>query len=76
MISLFSRKVALAIGESLESVCSMQEKERKELMEVLGFKVMNIPRDMSGEKTFVWSSALAHHHALKQSRNTAIKVLN
>ena len=41
MISIFSRKVALAIGESLESVCSMQEKERKELMEVLGFKVMN-----------------------------------
>jgi len=33
------RKVALAIGESLESVCSMQEKERKELIEVLGFKV-------------------------------------
>ena len=50
MISLFSRKVALAIGESLESVCSMQEKERKELMEVLGFKVMNIPSDLSGEK--------------------------
>ena len=50
MISLFSRKVALAIGESLESVCSMQEKERKELMEVLGFKVMNILRDLSGEK--------------------------
>ena len=41
MISIFSRKVALAIGESLESVCSMQEKERKELMEVLGFKVMS-----------------------------------
>ena len=49
MISIFSRKVALAIGESLESVCSMQEKERKELMEVLGFKVMNIRRDLSGE---------------------------
>ena len=50
MISLFSRKVALAIGESLESVCSMQEKERKELMEVLGFKVIDILRDLLGEK--------------------------
>ena len=50
MISIFSRKVALAIGESLESVCSMQEKERKELMEVLGFKVKNVLRDLSGEK--------------------------
>ena len=34
-----SRKVAAAIGETLESVCAMQDKERKELMEVLGFKV-------------------------------------
>ena len=34
-----SRKVAVAIGETLESVCAMQDKERKELMEVLGFKV-------------------------------------
>ena len=50
MIPIFSRKVALAIGESLESVCSMQEKERKELMEVLGFKVIDILRDLSGEK--------------------------
>ena len=51
MISILSRKVALAIGESLESVCSMQEKERKELMEVLGFKVINILRDLFEEKT-------------------------
>ena len=31
--------MAAAIGETLESVCAMQDKERKELMEVLGFKV-------------------------------------
>ena len=36
------RKVAAAIGESLESVCAMQDKERKELMEVLGFEVENL----------------------------------
>ena len=34
-----SRRVAAAIGETLESVCAMQDKERKEPMEVLGFKV-------------------------------------
>ena len=34
------RKVATAIGETLESVCAMQDKERKELMEVLGLKVV------------------------------------
>ena len=33
------RKVAIAIGETVESVCAMQDKERKELMEVLGLKV-------------------------------------
>ena len=37
--SFFGRKVAIAIGETVESVCAMQEKERKELMEVLGLKV-------------------------------------
>ena len=36
------RKVAAAIGESLESVCAMQDKERKELMEVLGLEVENL----------------------------------
>jgi len=48
------RKVALAIGESLESVCSMQEKERKELMEVLGFKVeakLEIPDSDGDDET-------------------------
>ena len=37
--SFCGRKVAIAIGETVESVCAMQEKERKELMEVLGLKV-------------------------------------
>merc|ERR1712013_378289 len=48
------RKVALAIGESLESVCSMQEKERKELIEVLGFKVeaqLEIPDSDGDDET-------------------------
>ena len=35
-----SRKVAMAIGETLESVCAMQDKERRDLMEVLGLKVV------------------------------------
>ena len=35
----FGRKIAIAIGETVESVCAMQDKERKELMEVLGLKV-------------------------------------
>ena len=37
--SFCGRKIAIAIGETVESVCAMQEKERKELMEVLGLKV-------------------------------------
>ena len=38
--SFCGRKIAIAIGETVESVCAMQEKERKELMEVLGLKVV------------------------------------
>ena len=37
--SFCGRKIAIAIGETVESVCAMQDKERKELMEVLGLKV-------------------------------------
>merc|ERR1719495_1176621 len=55
------RKVALAIGESLESVCSMQEKERKELMDVLGFKVeaqLEIPDSDGDDETSKNSDSL------------------
>ena len=54
------RKVAAAIGESLESVCAMQDKERKELMEVLGLEVENLAlmSDYSLMHFFRWRSTM------------------
>ena len=36
-MSLFSQ-IALAIGETVENVCNMQEKERNDLISVLGLE--------------------------------------
>ena len=68
--------MALAIGESLESVCSMQEKERKELIEVLGFKVINLLRGLIGEKTVCYDQpkhTINHRVFFSQNRNTVDK---
>jgi len=79
------RKVAIAIGETLESVCAMQDKERKELMEVLGLKVEEqleildsddepLKDNHDNDNIYVDSEDEAIAEAVNASRNTAIEI--